>query len=108
MKDPFAVAENTVYAPVNKHSEFCILKFPARLEVLGRRLVAGLGNRITVRENDADHKDHSESPYCDGKRPLLRHISFLRISLRPPSLIPQRNSAGFRHHDRYDGGTGVM
>jgi len=39
VKDPFAIAEDAVNAPVDEHAEFHVLKFAAGLKVFGGRLI---------------------------------------------------------------------
>jgi hypothetical protein len=42
VQDPFAVAEDTVDAPVNEHAKLHVLIIAACLKVLRRRLIVGL------------------------------------------------------------------
>jgi hypothetical protein len=44
VEDPLSIAEHAVYAPVDEHAKFCILKFLPRLQVFGGGLISGLSH----------------------------------------------------------------
>ena len=78
VKDPFAVAEHTVDAPVDEQAEFHVLKFAAGLQIFGSGLViTALREPFTGGEDAAGYEGKTQSAFCNHEQPGCGcHYSF--------------------------------
>ena len=90
VEDPFAIAQHAVYAPVDEHAEFHVLKFAAGLQVLGGRLIARLsaaefGNKECKGKNESKLREPAST---------IWHLHFLASSLPRTGDSLRRDVAG--------------
>src|SRR5690348_17323235 len=73
MEDPFPVTQNAINAPMDKHSEFRVLKLLASFQILGERLVCAGMCRLSLGRKLQKHekkKQQRRDSHFAKKAPL--------------------------------------
>src|SRR5579862_563215 len=78
MKDPLAIAEDAVNAPMNEEAELHILKFAAGLQVLRGRLVVALSEGVGAGDDCSGCEEYRQSAVKNSGLPNVCHASVLR------------------------------